>query len=230
VGPALYSVASWGTIVSAGEVLVGGARQRTTGEALGCGDGPALTPRPSASPSGGTSVSPSPSPSPSASPSPSPSPSPTAPTTTRTTRTTTRTTQPSPSPSPPPPGPQIFWITDPGAAGDVIYQQPQGIHRCFNEGDDYFATAVVGVNEGDLSTITSMTVRWSGFASGQDPMTSLGELAYVGTIGPVPAQAPNPGGTLQISVVATNEVGGTTTLKGTNVQVMPCSGPDGWVV
>ncbi|HEX6871106.1 MAG TPA: hypothetical protein VF163_08410 [Micromonosporaceae bacterium] len=87
-----------------------------------------------------------------------------------------------------------------------------------NQGNTHAYPVVVDVS-GD---VTRMVVYWSGFASGSSAMGWDG--LWYGSIGPVPYSGKaNAGGTLSIWVTAWNAKGGSTTLKGTSINVLKCA-------
>ena len=235
-GPAWFAVGGGAALVSAGVVTVDGVAQTETGEDLSCGDGravdrptgPSAEPSPTDTPTPAESASPSVEPSPSAPPSTSPTPSPTgAPTTTgggQPSPTRTRTTGPPPPPTTtqaPPRDlpPKITWVRDPGG---TIAQEDRGIPCTTGVPTRVFPIVDVS-DDRDFGSALSVRVHWSGFATGSAPMGWDGH--YYGTVGPVAYQGvPNAGGQLKIWVTATDSGKNTTTLDGTPVSVLRCSG------
>ncbi|HTJ40332.1 MAG TPA: cyclic nucleotide-binding protein [Dactylosporangium sp.] len=195
---------------------------------LTCGDGVALpkpggTPTVAPSPTDTPSEIPSPSDSPSTSPSASASSEPTptkttkGPTPTRTTAGPTRTTgaPPTTTTAPPPNNPPTV----------SVLRQPSGpLSQVFNDGSkctNYNTTASIAVSASDDSgTIKGVTVTWSGFAKGSRSLSGSG--TYTGTIGPITWPGNNNGGTLTISVTATDGTGKSTTIAANSVAVDGC--------
>jgi putative peptide zinc metalloprotease protein len=229
-GAARFAVAGGDLTVASGEVRLDDALQRAVGGRLDCGDGAAPL-RPDGSRGGGPTTAPptptvpqpsiptpSVSPTPTATPSPSrrpdmPSASPT--------RTLRATLTPSPTTSPTPPdnrGPVVRWVRDPGGT----ISQDLGDGGACQNGQPTRVYPIVSVRDDrDPYTEITVTVHWSGFASGSDRMSPDGD--FYGTIGPVPySGTPNAGGTLKIWVTATDGDGVTTTVDGSPVAVSGC--------
>jgi putative peptide zinc metalloprotease protein len=251
-GQAWYSVDPVAVTVSDGIVRVDGSEYQATGADLTCGDGVPVAPpagTPTETPTIVPNPSPNPSPTQSPSPSPSLSPTPNAPQTTGAgngpsatagpvvpppPRTTPGGTSPTPprspstgpstssptpeSPTPPPPNepPTITWVTDPGGS---IAQDVNG-QAC--SGSSTQAFPVVSVKDDhDSPADIKVTVIWSGFADGSAPMSWDGN--FYGSVGPIPysGQA-NEGGTISISVTATDSQGKTSRIDGTSITVDAC--------
>ncbi len=231
-GTAQFSVSGGGGVeVGAGTVTRDGTPVPATGATMTCGDGVSITPVPSPAPTDSPSESPSPSPSPSDSPSASPSASPSlSPSTAKPTPTPTKKPTPTPSPttSPPPVDnpPVITWVTDPGASGAPLDQEVNSgtaaAHVC-NNGPTTMSVVVSVTDDIDPAQSLIVIVHWSGFASGSGRMNWDGN--FYGTLGPIPYTADNKGGSLAITVTATDLKRHTSTIRGTTVTVLPCVVP-----
>jgi putative peptide zinc metalloprotease protein len=244
-GQAWYSIDPVAVTVSDGSVRVDGSEYQATGADLTCGDGvpvapPAGTPSetptvlPEPSPNTSPSVSPSPSPTPSLSPTPpapqTPGPR-NAPTTgapvvppPATTRAPSPSRPPSRTPSSPTPGPTTESPTPPANQPPTVswerspdgqtISQDTGEGGCSQEPTTVpFLVSVKDDSDGPFS----VTVSWSGFASGSGSVDG-----FAGSIGPVPRQGDGSvGGTLTVIVTAEDSGG----LKGeatATVNVAPC--------
>ena len=238
-GPSWYRIGAGGADVATGVVTVNGDRQPSTDEELSCGDGVAIE-RPSGTPSP-TPPTPSPSSPASASPSPSPSSSitpntpglvPGVPTPTPIPRPTLPPVVPPPvSPTSGPPSsnpptdnpPKITWVHDPGASNEQIGQDLGKGKSCSAE-DSYVYPVVSVDDDRDPQQALSVTVYWSGFATGQNTMNWDSNSHLAGVVGPIPYPGQsNRGGTLSISVVAVDAQGHKSEAPGTDVIVQPCS-------
>ncbi|SNT14163.1 putative peptide zinc metalloprotease protein [Asanoa hainanensis] len=239
-GAAWYRVSAAGTVVSKGSVRVDGELQSATDAALDCGDGREV-PRPAGptdEPSPSEEPSPTDLPSPTATPSVTPTPpagtdddddddnnnpppaqpgdDPVPPVTQPTTRPPT-TTQPPVDTNKPP---TITWVTDPGG---TIDQQIGGESSCGRNGTAAFPVVSV-TDDKDSDQSIKVTVSWSGFDSGSNSMSWDGN--FYGQIGPVPYPGkPNEGGTLSITVTATDTEGESSSIDGSNIAVAPCNPP-----
>jgi putative peptide zinc metalloprotease protein len=106
-----------------------------------------------------------------------------------------------------------------------VLRQPSGpLSQVFNDGSkctNYNTTASIAVSASDDSgTIKGVTVTWSGFAKGSRSLSGSG--TYTGTIGPITWPGNNNGGTLTISVTATDGTGKSTTIAANSVAVDGC--------
>ncbi|WP_422771594.1 cyclic nucleotide-binding protein [Plantactinospora sp. WMMC1484] len=240
-GAARYAAWVRGIEVSTGEVRVAGVRQPEHRRDVGCGGGTPPggggSPTPG-DPETGTPGLPFPTPSPTAGPSPTATPvTPTPPSTTggvaptpstgtppggrpttagppatppRTTRPTTAPTTPANRP------PVISWQDDPGGT----LSQDQDGKQCTQEPRTASAAVVVS-DDRDSGGGLTVTVHWSGFATGSARMSPDG--AYHGTVGPVPYPGQgNRGGTLDVWVTAVDSDGAQSRLNGSPITVAPC--------
>ncbi|MDG4767599.1 cyclic nucleotide-binding protein [Solwaraspora sp. WMMD406] len=184
---------------------------------------PGLSPSPPPVP-GPTTAPPAPDPSPSTSPSPSPSPSPrpsttTAPPTTPPPPTTAPPTTPPPPttapPTTPPPPLVISWVNEP--SGEI--GQDAGGAPC---GGPNSTTAGAAVRVAGDPPGVNVVLSWSGFAQGGTSMNPDGPV-YYGAVGPVDYSGePNSGGSLAITVIATDRQGRTSSPIETKISVAPC--------
>jgi putative peptide zinc metalloprotease protein len=108
-------------------------------------------------------------------------------------------------------------VTDPGG---TIAQEIDG-RPCTDRRTQAFPV-VSASDDRDPASELKVTVFWSGFATGQSPMSWDGN--FYGAIGPVPYPGEsNQGGTLSIWVTATDSEGATSSaLVGTDITVDPC--------
>jgi len=218
-GPARYAVSGDSVQVASGTVSRDGTLVPPTGATLSCGDGLALpppVPAPAPADTATPSASPSPSDSPSTSPSATPGPTP------------SRRPSPSRTPSAPPTSqppvdnpPTITWVTDPGAAKTPLDQQLNSGAVC-NNGPVTLSAVVDVTDDHDPPAAIKVVLHWTGFAAGSALMLWDGHV--YGTLGPVPNNGTsNRGGTLAVTVTATDSQGHTATLRGTPVAIQACT-------
>jgi putative peptide zinc metalloprotease protein len=229
-GSAWYAVSGGEVEVSSGQVRRDQDPRPMTAKPLTCGDGVPV-PRPAGTPSG----DPTPPPVPTASPTATPSPTPAATRTPRPERTATPTPGPTrrPTTGPPPPGgedpppggeqppppntaPVLSWSTAPG--GTIA--QEGGPEYC-GAGTSTVAVSVHIVDDGGADNVTA-TLYWEGFDN--DSRGLSGGADRTGTVGPFAYSADNPGGSVNVWVVASDGEF-TTTLTGGSIAVAGCTPP-----
>jgi putative peptide zinc metalloprotease protein len=209
-GAARFAVAAGDVSVAAGAVTLDGTPLPVIGGALRCGEGQVgAIPVPSASPSPSDSPSPSPSPSDSTSTSPSPSPTP-GKTTGSPSKTPTKapSSGPPPTTSPPPPRdttpPTFVRFSVSPEVGQTF-----GAGSCSTTVGNYVSMAVLVQDPDDDNSVLPVTyvATFSGKTISSGVLGHDGPTVYGAFQSPTYGSVPNAGGTIVVSITASDPAG-----------------------
>jgi putative peptide zinc metalloprotease protein len=105
--------------------------------------------------------------------------------------------------------------------GGTTIDQTLSTGRLCNNGPGTLSISARVSDDRDGSKVKGVTVSWSGFATGSKAMSPDGD--WFGTIGPINFPGNNRGGTLTITVRATDTGGLSGSANGSAVTVVACS-------